>query len=206
MAELGVLPGPSPLLSGEAPPTAPAPDRSAAPEQYLDDIEACNDYLLDGDSYEICLTNQIKRSRRRSLRPLSALRRVNPAPFAAYLRFGDLAVLSSSPERFLASSATAGPKPGRSREPVGAARAGGGRAPRRRARADEKNRAENLMIVDLLRNDLGRVCEVGSVEVPELLAFETYETVHQLVSTVRGRLRAMLRPRLRSAPVSRPVR
>lgn len=161
-------------------------------ERYLEDVKASIDHLCDGDSYEICLTDQLEfETAAEPLDLYRRLRRVNPAPFSAYLRFGDLAVLSSSPERFLRVSregeAEARPIKGTSRR---------GAAPEEDAAlaaglaGDEKNRAENLMIVDLLRNDLGAVCEVGSVEVAEMMAVETYETVHQLVSSVRGRLRA----------------
>jgi para-aminobenzoate synthetase len=160
-------------------------------ERYLEDIEASLERLHAGDSYEICLTNQLQLDL--DVDPLDlycALRKANPAPFSSYLRLGDLALLSSSPERFLRVSrdgaAEARPIKGTSRrgatpeEDVCLAAA---------LAADEKNRAENLMIVDLLRNDLGAVCEVGSVEVPEMMAIESYETVHQLVSSIRGRLR-----------------
>jgi para-aminobenzoate synthetase len=160
-------------------------------ERYEEDIAACQRYLTAGHSYEICLTNRlITGTASEPLELYRALRRANPAPFAAYLRFGDLSVLSSSPERFLAVDhqgwAEARPIKGTSRR---------GRTPSEDTRlaavlrSDEKSRAENVTIVDLLRNDLGRVCEVGTVSVPELMQVETYETMHQLVSSVRGRLR-----------------
>jgi para-aminobenzoate synthetase len=160
-------------------------------QRYREEIEACRRYLTAGHSYEICLTNEVVAEG--SPDPLElyrALRRVNPAPFAAYLRFGGLAVLSSSPERFLAldrdGRAEARPIKGTSHR---GASAGEDARLAAALRSDGKNRAENVTIVDLLRNDLGRVCELGSVEVAELMRVETYETVHQLVSSVRGRLR-----------------
>ncbi|GIF16716.1 aminodeoxychorismate synthase component I [Actinoplanes teichomyceticus] len=161
-------------------------------EQYLADIASCKRELVAGESYEICLTNSVVLPRPRDgFAFYQAMRRYNPAPYAAYLRFGDIEVACSSPERFLRVTAdrTVETKPIK------------GTAPRdpdpvidEKLRAEltvsDKTRAENLMIVDLLRNDLGRVCEVGSVTVPKLMQTESYASVHQLVSTIRGRLRA----------------
>jgi len=157
-------------------------------EQYLADIARCQAELAAGESYEVCLTDQIHTSA--SPDPFElyrTLRRTNPAPFAAYLRFGELAVCSSSPERFLSVDrerrVQARPIKGttpRSEDPVR------DEALRSELTSDEKTYAEHLMIVDLLRNDLGRVCEVDSVSVPELMVVEDYATVHQLISTVTG--------------------
>lgn len=144
----------------------------------------------EGETYELCLTQRIRA--RATLSPLDLyrhLRRGNPAPYAALLRCGDFNVISSSPERFLRLS----PNGVVEIKPIKGTRA-------RLADPDddlvvacglrecEKDRAENLMIVDLTRNDLSRVCEIGSIWVPKLMQVETYASVHQLVSTVRGHL------------------
>jgi para-aminobenzoate synthetase len=161
-------------------------------EQYLEDIARCQAALAAGESYEVCLTDQISTSA--SPEPFALyrlLRRTNPAPFAAYLKLGKLAVVSSSPERFLSVDrerrVQARPIKGtisRDADPVRDEQA------RQSLLGDEKTYAEHLMIVDLLRNDLGRVCEVDSVRVPELMVVEPYTTVHQLLSTITGVLEA----------------
>ncbi len=162
---------------------------------YIRNIRQCKEYLTEGQSYEICLTNQV--STEIILEPLGLyrhLRTINPAPYAAYLRFDENAVLSSSPERFLRLDRDRWVEA----KPIkGTVRRGKTRQEDERLRDElqnsEKNRAENLMIVDLLRNDLGLVCDVGSVHVPKLMDVESYSTVHQLVSTIRGYLRDDLR-------------
>jgi para-aminobenzoate synthetase len=193
-AGLSALPaGPLP------PPPRPAP-LAAAPlesllrrgrDRYLADIAACERALLAGESYEICLTDAVRLAAPAD--PVGTyrwLRRHNPAPYAALLRHGPLLVAGSSPERFLRIGAD---RWAESRPIKGTAPRGGDPAAdealRRGLVTDAKTRAENVMIVDLLRNDLGRICEIGSVSVPRLFATETYSTLHQLVSTVRGRLR-----------------
>lgn len=169
----------------------PAP----AAEAYKDAVRASQHEIYEGNSYEVCLTAQ---TNARIPNPSPELffelyrrqRAHNSAPYAAYLRCGDFSVLSSSPERFLSvdTHRNAQTKPikgtiarGATPEEDAAAAAW--------LRTDEKTRAENLMIVDLLRNDLSTVSDPASVRVPVLMGVESYSTVHQLVSTVSSRLR-----------------
>jgi para-aminobenzoate synthetase len=165
-------------------------------ELYLREIELSRERLVAGESYEICLTNRA--SAAPTEEPLALYRRLrhgNPAPYAAYIRFGELAVLSSSPELFLGIE----PNGEVEARPVkGTVRRGESAAEDVRLaaelRAGPKFRAENVTIVDLLRNDLGKVCEYGSVAASALFEVESYATVHQLVSTVRGKLRPEVGP------------
>ena len=157
-------------------------------EQYLADIARCQAALSAGESYEVCLTDQIHTDA--SPEPFELyrrLRRRNPAPFAAYLKLGELTVLSSSPERFLSVDrerrVQARPIKGTTPRSADPAR---DEALRAELLEDEKTFAEHLMIVDLLRNDLGRVCEVDTVRVPQFMVVEPYTTVHQLISTITG--------------------
>ncbi len=159
--------------------------------RYREDIDTCKRYLTAGHSYEICLTNKVVGEVGGDpLELYRSLRRANPAPFAAFLRFGDLAVLSSSPERFLAVDRErwVEARPIKGTAPRGAG-AGEDALLAQSLCADAKCRAENVTIVDLLRNDLGAVCDYGTVEVLDLMRVESYETVHHLVSSMGGRLR-----------------
>ncbi len=167
------------------------PELRHSSERYLQLIERSQQHISVGDVYQICLTNEISvQSSADPLMTFLRLREANPAPYAAYLRAGDRSVVSASPEQFLQVNA----KGMISTKPI--------KGTRRRSQdrnedasiaaelqSNLKERAENLMIVDLMRNDLGRVCAVGSIDVPKLFEIETYATVHQLVSTVVGKMR-----------------
>jgi para-aminobenzoate synthetase len=160
-------------------------------EQYLAAIGMCRAALEAGQTYEVCLTNRVRLPAISD--PLGFYlwqRQRNPAPYAAFVRWHDLAIASSSPERFL----RVGTDRWAECRPIKGTAPRSDDPERDRANAewlavDEKTRAENLMIVDLIRNDLGRVSEPGTVQVPGLMRVESYATVHQLVTTVRGRLR-----------------
>jgi len=174
---------------------APRTSTSDVPGMYADAFATVQEHLRAGNAYEVNLTHRL--TRHADLDPLTAylrLRELNPAPYSGFLQHDvDGArgwLLSSSPERYalVTPDRHLETKPIKGTTPRGATPAED-EEHRARLAEDPKTRAENLMIVDLLRNDLSLVCEVGSVEVPALMQVESYESVHQLVSTVRGRLR-----------------
>ena len=160
-----------------------------SPEEYAGFIDECLRHITDGDSYQLCLTTSIDVPG--DIDPVGtyiALRRASPTRHGGYIHSGDVYLLSSSPETFLTvRGRVASTKPikgtrARSLDPAEDALL------KRELLDSDKERAENLMIVDLCRNDLSKVCETGSVHVPALHVVETYSTVHQLVSTVSGTL------------------
>lgn len=159
------------------------------PEQYREKFQQVHNYLLSGDCYQINLAQRFTAQYNGSeYQAYCALRQENKAPFSAFLRFESSTILSISPERFLRLV----DKKVQSK-PIKGTRPRSDDATIDQANADElqqasKDRAENLMIVDLLRNDISRVCKPGSVTVPALFAIESFPAVHHLVSTVEGEL------------------
>lgn len=158
-------------------------------EQYGLAFDKVKKYIRDGDCYQVNLSQRFSAGfEGNSWSTYLKLRDVNPAPYAAYLNLPSGAVLSSSPERFLRvtdNQVETKPIKGTKHRSVFAYE---DKALAVCLLESEKDRAENLMIVDLLRNDISKVCESGSVVVPKLFALETYATVHHLVSTITGRL------------------
>ncbi|GAA0416453.1 chorismate-binding protein [Leifsonia naganoensis] len=160
-------------------------------DAYLGLIRDCLAAIREGDAYQLCLTNLA--TARTAADPLAVhlrLRAMSPAHHGGFLRIAGETLVSSSPEQFLqvSTDGRVRTKPIKGTRPRGATVAAD-LALRAELEASDKERAENVMIVDLMRNDLARVCTVGSVEVRHLLAVESYAQVHQLVSTVEGRLR-----------------
>ena len=159
-------------------------------DAYMHNVSEALEQIRAGESYQVCLTNRIRTAFTGD--PLALyrlLRRRNPSPFSAFLRSDTFSILGTSPERFLgitpAGLIETRPIKGtirRSPDPVEDIRLADEMS------SSDKNRAEHLMIVDVLRNDLGRVARFGSVRVPELMAIETRATVHHMVSTVRAEL------------------
>ena len=189
--------------AGERPATAPVPGRDPLPgalrvmvegetprTDYLARVRRVLDLIARGDLYQVNLSHRISCPLSRApLDLFEELMRINPAPFAAYLEAAGLQTVCASPERLVrlrGREALSSPIKGTRRR---------GFTPqedaslRRELGGSAKDRAENVMIVDLVRNDLGRVCAPGSVQVRTLCGLETFATVHHLVSTVEGRLR-----------------
>ncbi len=170
----------------------PAAEVSEPPDsQFRDMVVAARDFIAAGDVFQVNLSRRWDVHFTRPPRAADlhfALRTANPAPFAALLQWGDRWIVSSSPERLVAAGAGEV-----STRPIAGTRP---RCPgdddnvrRNELIAHPKERAEHIMLVDLERNDLGRVCEAGSVVVDEMMTLETYAHVHHIVSNVRGRLR-----------------
>jgi para-aminobenzoate synthetase component 1 len=160
------------------------------PEEYMSAVNRVREYIAAGDVFQVNLSQRFEADLKIS--PFEfhkRLRAVNPAPFAGYLNFPEVTVVSASPERFLKVQSDLVET-----RPVKGTRPRGGNPVEDERLADElthsaKDRAENLMIVDLERNDLARVCRYGTVKVTELAILETFPTVFHLTSTVTGRLR-----------------
>lgn len=168
----------------------PDPASNFSKAQYMKTIERAKSYIRKGDIYQVNLSQRFHS--KLGMDPLelySRLRISSPAPFSAYLDFGDVSVLSSSPERFLLKRGsyieTRPIKGTRPRGPDALSDSFLGAE----LLQSEKDRAEHIMIVDLERNDLGRICEYGSVYLQENMALEKYSNVFHLVSTVSGRLK-----------------
>ncbi len=168
------------------------------PEKYLKSIQAIKEYILSGDIFQVNLSRQWQVSLESGVEPLAvyhALRQNNPAPFAALAHFKDAhgapwQIISSSPERLVKYQA-----PWVEARPIAGTRKRSTNLQDDQALMKElishpKERAEHIMLIDLVRNDLGRICQHGSVEVNELMVIETYEHVHHIVSNVRGQLQA----------------
>jgi para-aminobenzoate synthetase component 1 len=175
-------------LHRPSPPSA-ALESNFTRAEYETAVSRIRDYIAAGDVYQVNLAQRFHAPFVGSTLALyRRLRARNPAPFGAYLEFAGAAITSISPERFLRLDATtraAEARPIKGTRPRGTT-PGKDRALARELLGSEKDRAENVMIVDLLRNDLGKVCRAGSVTVPTLFALESHPTVHHLVSTVTG--------------------
>ncbi len=162
---------------------------------YLATIHRAIEYVHAGDCFQVNIAQRLLcPTREPSLALYGRLRQCNPAPFAGYFDLGDFVLASASPERFL--QVRAGEVATR---PIKGTRPRGANREEDQARAAElrqsaKDWSENVMVVDLLRNDLGRVCAYGSIQVEALCRLESYRYVHHLVSEVRGRLRQGLGP------------
>lgn len=189
------LSAPKPEQSGEAFVTSTAIQSNMSRQQYIDKFEQVKTYIRSGDCYQVNLAQRFSaKVHGDPWQGYLKMRAINPSPFSAYLNVPGCHILSASPERFLSV-----------REHVVETKPIKGTRPRGKDPAEEKriiaellestkDKAENVMIVDLLRNDISKCCVANSVKVPRLFALESFPTVHHLVSTVVGELRTDLHP------------
>ncbi len=191
--ELNRTPSPKPTV--EAPQLSSVPDDENARDFYLQGVEQIKNFIAAGDIYQANLTHRFEVAMRRSPSQIyERLRAFGSAPRGALLEWDDFSVVSNSPETFLSlHNGVLESKPIKGTIARGSTQQQD-QERKRELNSSAKDRAENVMIVDLLRNDLGRVCEFGSVGVPALCEIETFPTLHHLVSTVRGKLRTELEP------------
>jgi len=191
------------ILHGEKLPDEMIPDenrsesvRSASlfasnftPEGYCRMVQKAREYIYSGDIFQVNLSRRVKTKLDGDAYEMyQRLRTESPAPFACYISFGDLRIMSSSPERFFkVKDGWIETRPIKGTRPRGRTEQED-LANREELAASQKDHAELMMIVDLERNDLGKICRIGSVHVTELVALETYANVFHLVSTIRGEL------------------
>ena len=167
------------------------------PQKFINAVEQIHEYILDGDVFQVNLSRGWQGEFDQSVNTMGlyrSLRKSNPAPFAGLVRWGGHTLMSSSPERLAhVSRGEVQSRPIAGTHPRGSD-SDSDRALSKELLAHPKERAEHIMLIDLERNDLGRVCETGTVEVDELMVVETYEHVHHIVSNVRGVLRSGVTP------------
>jgi anthranilate synthase component 1 len=167
------------------------------PTRFLDSVSRTLSYIAAGDVYQVNLSRRWRAEATRPFAPAAVYRRLrstNPSPFAAMMQDGGFAVMSSSPERLLSiRGGVLSTRPIAGTRPRGASQALDAALIEALLR-NEKERAEHVMLIDLERNDMGRVCAAGSVRVDEFMALESYAHVHHIVSNLSGRLRAQVTP------------
>jgi anthranilate synthase component 1 len=194
-AEVARLRHPLDWSEPESGPPPPEPQSSMTREQYMSAVETAREHIRAGDIFQVVLSHRMSTAVRHSaFEAYRALRVTNPSPYMYFLRLGDIALVGSSPEVLVRrTDSTVEVRPIAGTRPRGRT----GEEDRRleeELRASEKERAEHVMLVDLGRNDVGRVSEFGTVETNESMVVERYSQVMHLVSNVRGRARGELSP------------
>ena len=165
------------------------------PEKYIQAVKKCQEYIKEGDIYQANITHRFAlqgiENNEWGIELYEKLKSLNPAPYMGYMNFKNYQIISSSPESFLkikplSSSSLCQQEWGIASSPIkGTARL----KELDYLLASSKEKAEHIMIVDLIRNDLGRICQTGSIEVPEILATHKFKNLYHLVSTVSGKLK-----------------